>query len=276
MEAQPSPNTRLQHRFLVVLRAPVRDLAPLLPDGVTPLERRGVGFVLLDTSTTRARRIGPLLLGPVVDRLSWKVPITSHRTGKPLRGLWIARRWSSAGRLARFTEHQLGRGLSRNAALGLPIEPTLPASFVHREEGLHTELEVRSHAGRSSTRTAYLRTEAYGQLEGSVFASVRAAEEEFQSWAPTPLGPHPAAEFETTRFATGPLALQPLAVHSLQTASLPELLPGIESRVELDSAFRVVRRRMQPLQRRLETWKKIQQGGTLTLPPEGAFSVYRP
>ena len=167
---------------------------------------------------------------------------------------------------------QLHRGLARGASLGLAPEPSLPAAFLHREEGLHTELEVRSLSASSPTRTAYLRIETYGELSGSVFANIRAAEEELQSWGPTWIGPSPTAESDTTGFATGPFALQPLLVHALQTASLPELLPGIESAVELDSAFRVVRRRMQPTTKALDSWRQLPKG-SLPLPPEGAYSL---
>ncbi len=276
MQSQPVRSSRLEQRILVLLRAGARELDQRLPNGLKSVERSGVGFILLDYARTHPVQLGPVRLGPPTDRLSWKLPVAGHQDGQLVRGLWVARRWSSASRLSRFTEYQLSRqlhrGLARGASLGLAPEPSLPAAFLRREEGLHTELEIRSRSATSPARTAYLRIETYGELSGSVFANIRAAEEELQSWGPTWIGPSPTAESDTTAFATGPFALQPLVVHALQTASLPELLPGIESAVELDSAFRVVQRRMQPTTRALEGWRELPKG-SLPLPPEGAYSL---
>lgn len=272
MQSQQTPSQRVERRVIAVLRARGQDLVRALPDGLEPIEHRGVGFVLLDYARVRPMHLGPVRLGRAIDRLSWKLPVLHRRSDRANRGVWAGRRWSSAGRLARFAEYQLQRGLAHNAACGLLPEPSRAAWFQHREEGLHTELEVRSGSGPATTRTAYLRMEAYGQLSGSVFANVRAAEEELQSWGGPLLGSSSLAECDTAGFATGPFGLQPMTVHSLQTASLPELLPDIESAVEFDSAFRVVRRRLQPAPGRLEAWRQL-PSDPLQMPPEGAYSV---
>ena len=286
LAAKPLAARPVTHRFVLVLRVPVERLADALPHELEPVERDGSGIVMLDTSRLAPVRLAGLRLGAGAHVLSWKVPVrirtSDHRAvgrTSERRGLWVPRRWTSAGRLARWTGsrfadvRRLTRARMGQAAplvRGSECRPR-PARFEFREEGLHVELDVRT-AGAHGHRAAYLRAEAYGSLSGSMFATPRVAEETLESWGPPLDAVRGTSERETPCFATGTLGLQPLTVRALQTASLPELLPGVESDVTLDSAFRAVRRRREPLADRLTRWRELSQG-QLGMPPEGAFSL---
>ena len=248
-----------ERRFLVLLRAPRHELRALVPDGLEPVGRQDMGFLLLDHRQRCPMEVGPWPLGAGSMQLVLGIPVDE---GDPsTRGLWIPRRWDDWRLRRHLPERLLG-----------PRSPRV-AEFHSVEAGAQVELEVRCEG----VRQLYLRAEDQATLSDSLFQSPRDAEQELATWSRDIQGPGIPLPIpgETSSPLVDPEVhcLRPLLIHAVQTAAIPELLGGVEASVQLDSAFRVTRHRVSGAHLALlRNWRDLRRR-PLNVHPEGACSV---
>lgn len=239
---------------LLLLRAPQERLASALPDGWAPLQRQGHGFCVVEYHCGFRGRLGQIAIGGQLHTLSLRVPAIDSE-GET--GQWTVQRFTSS-RLLRILN------LRRNAQ-----ESTQEADFQLEIEGLGTQIEVRTAGHLVLTA----QTAATPFLQDSLFGAAPEAERWLASTGRPIQGRRLAQELDPLRLTQSDTCLQPLWVPRFQSASLPLLFPDLDSEIELDSAFRVTRRRAQPVQpRQRGHWSSLSEGG-YGAPPEGAFSI---
>ncbi|MEZ5977813.1 MAG: hypothetical protein R3F34_06300 [Planctomycetota bacterium] len=248
--------TVADRRLLVVLRVPAQELACSLPGEIEPSARCGQGVVLLDYAF-RSPGHGPVALRGGVHHLAMRIPVRRSSSGET--ALHVPRRWCSS-RVATSVLARRGSGTRAE-----------PAQFDLRVEGFGVELEVRNERGR----VLYLRAEAAGELEGSVFRRPEEVETSLREWSRGYRGGSLCAGLDRPTVPEQGVAFHPMVVHAMQTSTLPELFPGVEEAVELDCVLRQVRHRLvtqRPMSRTV--LGQLTRGRSdLDAPPAGAFMV---
>jgi hypothetical protein len=212
-------------RVLVLYRLLPQALARILPRGLEP--RQQAGYAVGTACYTRLGA-GRLFRGRSAgsEHLAYRFAVLADDEGGPCPATWIARRdtssWIEArgARLLRADYHR--------------------SEFQLREEAFGLELSVSGERGEEF----YLRGEAAGAAERSLFPNARALEDFLESCGSV----RPADIFhpETDQFdLEKSFAPEPLTVFAARSAFFtdPKLFPP--GTAELDSAWRLVTRRLE-------------------------------
>jgi len=236
--AFPLGRRRIQSRILVLYRLRPARLAGLLPPGLTPRTRGGfaVGAALYT-------RLEPGLPSPRAqgsEHLAYRFAV--EREDGSAAG-WVARRETSSwleARCSRLLRGAHGRARFRCAEHPLALELT-----VEGERG--EELYLRGESAPVPAQALFARP---GELEH--FLAAERGVQPQDVFAPE------ADQLELERcFAPEPLALFEARSRFLSSA------PFAPDEVELDSAWRLVRRRLEPAPARRATFQALPgRGGT--------------
>jgi len=222
-------------RVLVLFRADPAVLEPLLPPKTRPRLHAGCG--VLGLCYTRLGTLGgrflPQRLNGSTDHLSYRIAVEFEGRAGSREGTWVLRRETSSWLRARCGG-RLQRGDYRRSA------------FEVEQDALAFGLRVR----HGDVEELFLRAGVTLEPTTSLFGSTRGAEEFLtltRSIRPVDVI---APEADDLDLAEGRVAPEPLQVHELRCAYLADSTDFPAGSLRMDSAFRLVTRRLVPVVRR--------------------------
>jgi hypothetical protein len=240
--ALPLGRRPIRCRCLVVYRLSPGAVRELLPPGLQP--RTLQGFAI---GTACFTRLGPAPLfrlherrGGGSDHLSYRIAVQRENGSE---ATWIARRETSS-----WLEARCGSKL-RRGDYGR-------SSFRVKEDAFAIELEVEGEHGEAF----YLRGEAAGAVPNALFASSQALESflgEERLIQPYDLFAPEADELDLAEH----FAPEPLAVFEARAGFFAEG-PFARERAELDSAWRIVNRRLVGVAERRPSFRVLPDSGS--------------
>jgi len=240
--ALPLGRRPIRCRCLVVYRLDPGVVRALLPPGLQP--RTLQGFAI---GTACYTRLGPTPLFRLNERreggsdhLSYRIAVLCEDGAE---ATWIARRETSS-----WLEARCGAKLRRGEYAR--------SSFRVKEDAFAIELEVEGEHGEAF----YLRGEAAGAVPNALFASAQALESflgDDRLIRPYDLFAPEADELDLA----GHFAPEPLAVFEARAGYFAEG-PLARERAELDSAWRIVNRRLVGVAQRRPTFRGLPDSGT--------------
>lgn len=220
-------------RILVVYRVEPGVASRLLPEGLSPrlVQGRAVGLVCYTRLGTLRSRFLPRQ-GAALDHLAYRFAVEREGSTGSEEGTWVQHRETSswlAGRLGeRFVRGEYGR-----------------SRFQLQEQAFGLELRVESERGEE----LYLRAEACGAPTGSMFSRPQELEGFLDaSGAVRPLDVF-APEADQIDLNEG-FAPEPLSVFELRAPFFEDERHFPPGTAVLDSAWRLVTRRAQPVHER--------------------------
>jgi len=223
--ALPLGRRPIRSRILVLYRMPPRILEPILPRGLHPRLLSGLAIASACYTRLGAPR---LLRGRAADseHLAYRFAVQREEKEGWRDSTWIARRETSSWLEARCGAKLL-RGVYGRAA------------FQVQEDVFSVELSVRGERGEEF----YLRGEAAGAVANSLFPSAQSLQEFLGDEGPVKPYDVFAPEADTLD-AEQNFAPEPLTVFEARSAYFSDAERFPSGAVELDSAWRLVSRRL--------------------------------